>query len=392
MAKTIPQELKTFKTTVSPSMSSMNQVCTTLEEKSREAITATEEAKQGIDSYYNSSNKETILNKFVRINTVYTKINSSINSDLKKMLTESQTIIDNVTKLEGIIKDIETKEQRIKSEYNKEQPSYSTISDCRTAISQKETEFDRISNETTTKLNQLKTMDESLTFVSDFTAVDISSLAGDLRYGSFQEKVFTASDGRQIKYFLYVPDYGREVTGLPVMLYMHGGSSKGTSEKSWRISGLTAGIMNQKITPGGIVIMPYIQNFEGDNIEPVLKELTDSVVQEYNADTNKISISGHSYGGIETYRMVNKYPDYFSAAIPISGTSTVTDAFKNIKVWSFNGRGEGGNSGTSRKVAEKTIDSINNAGGDAYISVVDKDHAGTSRDTYLYAYTSPDGE
>jgi predicted peptidase len=395
MAKTIPQELKDFKTTVEPGLSSMNQACTTLTEKLTEVISATDSAKSGVDSNYNSSNKASILASFASISEVYNKIKTSISSDLQQMLTESQAIIDIVTELEKLITEIEAEEEKISKEYNKDSPSYSVISEARDTISKKESEFDTKSNEATTKLAALKSKDSSLSFVSDFgqsASAAASTPTGDLQYGSFELKTFTDSQGHTISYYLYVPSYGgQQVEGLPVMLYMHGGSSKGTSKQSWNISGLTRMIKGQEITPSGIVIMPYIKNFEGDNVEQTLKELTDSVVSEYKADSNRISVSGHSYGGVTTYKMVNKYPNYFAAAVPISGSCEVTSSFQNVKVWAFNGTKESGNR-TSPKAAQKAINSVNSVGGQGYLTLLKASHSQMNQNTYKGTYTSPDGE
>jgi predicted peptidase len=370
----------------------MNQTCTSLTDKLTEVITATDTAKQGIDSNYNSSNKDSILASFTSISEVYNKIKTSLSSDLKQMLTDSQTIIDIVNELEKIITEIKSQEDKISREYNKETPSYSTISSAREVISSKESEFETKSNDATTKLAALKAKDSSLSFVSDFSTQTASTaVKGNLQYGSFELKTFTDSQGHTISYYLYVPDYGGSVEGLPVMLYMHGGSSRGTSKQSWNISGLTRMVKGQEITPSGIVIMPYIKNFSGDNVEQTLKELTDSVVSQYKADPNRISISGHSYGGVTTYKMINKYPDYFAAAVPISGSSKVTSAFKNVKVWAFNGTQESGKS-IGAKAAQNAVSNINSVGGQAYLTLLKANHSQMNQNTYRNTYTSPDGE
>ena len=251
-----------------------------------------------------------------------------------------------------------------------------------------ETEFDKISNEATTLLNKLKTMDESLQFVEQFNSTDYTALAGQLQYGSFELKQFTDSKGRTMEYYIYVPDYGTDVSNLPVMLYMHGGSSYNTSRKSFEISNLTRLIKNKEITPAGIVIMPYVRDFEGGASEETIKELTDSVVQEYNADSNRISVSGHSYGGVMTYRMVKKYPNYFSAALPISGNSDVTEALSNVKVWAFYGKKEG----NGAKRSQENVNAINNMGGSAMLTLLNENHEGMNLHTYQGTYESPNGE
>ena len=174
----------------------------------------------------------------------------------------------------------------------------------------------------------------------------------DLKYGTFSERLVYHDEetGLDIPYYVYTPDYGRDVTGTPTTLWMHGSAG---SEDGWLKNGLTSIVYNKDATPEGTIIMPFIKNHEAKGLTTALKNLTDKVVSETNGDTNKISVTGHSYGGIVTYRMVNDYPDYFAAAIPISGSESVTDAFANTKTWIFCGTSEGGSGNCSYGAAHQ---------------------------------------
>lgn len=58
------------------------------------------------------------------------------------------------------------------------------------------------------------------------------------------------------------------------------------------------------------------------NITPILqsvKELVDKFIDIYPVDRNRIYIMGFSMGGLGTFDMVCRYPDFFAAAIPICG-------------------------------------------------------------------------
>ena len=63
-----------------------------------------------------------------------------------------------------------------------------------------------------------------------------------------------------------------------------------------------------------------------------LKELIDNVIESYNVDKNKVSITGISMGGFGTWEMGISYPDLFSAMAPIcgGGLSWRCDSLKNI--------------------------------------------------------------
>lgn len=211
----------------------------------------------------------------------------------------------------------------------------------------------------------------------------------DLKYGTFSERLVYHDEetGLDIPYYVYKPDYGREVTGTPTTLWMHGSSS---SEKGWLTNGLTSIIYNQNATPEGTVIMPYIENHEAKGLTTALKNLTDKIVAETNGDKNKITVTGHSYGGIVTYRMVNDNPGYFAAAIPISGGSgPITDAFADTKTWIFNGTSETGTSYAAASTAQKRINSV---GGEVRLTGLGAGHARTQTITWEKEYVSPDGD
>lgn len=221
--------------------------------------------------------------------------------------------------------------------------------------------------------------------------VDPKTLEENLGYGTFTLQSFTASNGVKIPYYLYLPDKVQD--GLPVMVYMHGGSSHGTSKSSWTSNGLTRLIADKEVTPKGIVICPYIKNFEGDNIAKGIRELTDSVVSNYNADTNRISVSGHSYGAITAYRIVNQNPNYFSAVVPISGYDKVTGAFQGVDVWAFHGSKDLGSGQTNYNRAVKAVNAINSTGGNATMyTFKGAGHSNVQNYTYKRTFLSPDGK
>jgi len=253
------------------------------------------------------------------------------------------------------------------------------------------------------KLTELKNQIESLLAAakgeslegassSTITTTSLGSL-GTPTYGSFDERSFKASNGLTIRYYLYRPNYNGnlDTEGLPVMLYMHGGGN----DNSWSgtlARGLSKELKNQTINPSGICIIPFVQNFGSSKTIPALKELCDEVVQTQKADPNRVSVSGHSYGAITTYRLINAFPNYFSAAIPISGFDKVTDAFKNVRVWAFNGELDHGQN-TSNEGAKKAVNAINSIGGNAQLYTYERAGHGYVQDyTYQREFTSPDGD
>ena len=252
------------------------------------------------------------------------------------------------------------------------------------------------------RLNELKTQIESLlstagaqtiqSSAASTLSTDLSSL-GTPTYGVFEERSFTASNGLTIRYYLYRPNYNGSVDteGLPVMLYMHGGGNN-NSWSNTLARGLSKELREQTVNPSGICIIPFVQNFGSSKTIPALKELCDQVVSDTKADPNRVSVSGHSYGGITTYRLLNAYPGYFSAAITISGFDKVTDALTQTRIWGFNGElDHGGN--TSNSGHANVINQINAMGGDAtFYSYKGAGHGYVQDYTYEREFESPDGD
>ena len=358
MAVVIDSELVNFKSKVSSSLSSMNTALTTLTSKISELVSINTSTQSSISSVYVSENQAEILSKFDKINNIYNKINTSLESDLNFILTKSSSLIDKITNLETLQQEIDGLEKTIstaeaskwsynrdgsnKSEvdaHNAEQNSI--IAEARTSLNQKTSEFNQLHQEALSELNNLKAFDATLSFVSDFTPVDISAMSEYLTGGSFEKYSFTGSNGVKIDYYLYVPEYSTDVSSLPVHLYLHGaGEYKG---KVLQTS--LPKLLNNGMNVNGIVICPQgTSGWRNNDYEDALIELTNNVVSTYNADSSRISLSGHSAGAVGGYKLITRNPGYFSAFIPISGhnkymvdTEEGWNALSDVEIWAFHG-------------------------------------------------------
>ena len=94
----ISAELKKFKSSVEPNLSSMSSTCTSLESKIQDASTASQTAKSSFDSSYNSQNKTTIMSRFDKLSDIYTKISNSLGSDFKGIISEAEAIVNRMNK------------------------------------------------------------------------------------------------------------------------------------------------------------------------------------------------------------------------------------------------------------------------------------------------------
>ena len=212
----------------------------------------------------------------------------------------------------------------------------------------------------------------------------------NLKYGSFEKESFKASNGVTINYYLYIPDYGTEVEGLPVLMYMHGSGESGNGTLN---CGLPKFLSEKSTTPSGIVICPQAPSssaYYQDNYLQALNELTTYIANQNNGDLNKISLSGHSYGAYVGYKLVNKYPNYYSAFVPISGPGQVSDAVKNVNLWAFHGSNDTSVDYTSAKNA---VSKLKNSGAPAEMHTFQgSGHGGVQNYTFEKEYQREDGQ
>ena len=143
-----------------------------------------------------------------------------------------------------------------------------------------------------------------------------------------------------LKYYLYLPDGVDSYEDLPVHVYLRGAGEFG---KEVSASGLDALLKRNAspITPKAIIMCPVTNtSVDGkDEYADKIMGAIDDVVESYNADTNRVSISGHSSGARAAMYLSSRYPDYFSAVVPVSDANThYTNS--NCKYWGISGEND----------------------------------------------------
>lgn len=145
-------------------------------------------------------------------------------------------------------------------------------------------------------------------------------------------------------YWLYVPD-GAGSQSLPLIVYLHGGSGKGSDLSL--ITG-TAGFP-QYLQQGQLgdvqayVLCPQCPaNQSGWRaLSKQVFTLIDQISAAYPVNKDKIILTGHSMGGTGTWALAALAPERFSCIIPMSGSTKVSDrnkeALSTLSVWAFAG-------------------------------------------------------
>lgn len=150
------------------------------------------------------------------------------------------------------------------------------------------------------------------------------------------------------KYISYTPEgFNDDKTKTwPLIIYLHGGSSRGTDTTKLFCCGIPDQIWRGRKFPFIVVApqCPLHLRWSTDNwFDNFYKE----IITKYRIDTNRVYLTGVSLGGSGTWYIATKYPEKFAAIAPISGFTrdndyiiNNTDNLINIPIWAFHGKSD----------------------------------------------------
>ncbi len=160
-----------------------------------------------------------------------------------------------------------------------------------------------------------------------FLAFAMYSQAGNVPPPGITNRTLARGDEPPIHYALSMPANYSPSKPVPLILALHFGVGGGSS------SGAGRSVLSILVRPaleelGAIIVAP--DSLRGDWSTPEnergVKELLDNVLGSYSIDRKKIIVTGFSMGGAGAWHIAEKYPDYFSAVIPVSGRPTASVA------------------------------------------------------------------
>lgn len=180
-------------------------------------------------------------------------------------------------------------------------------------------------------------------FVVFVPAIFFLSCEGDDELNVVKEYRFNKTitmDGSERTYSVNLPpDYYETSSAFPLVIAMHGGG--GSADQFESTSGLT-----EKANDAGFIVV-YPEGLQGSGLLKVrtwnagiccggasskqvddvkfIGVLIDQVINTYNVDPKKVYATGHSNGGMMSYRLACEMSDRI-AAIAVSGCSMVTTA------------------------------------------------------------------
>lgn len=118
-------------------------------------------------------------------------------------------------------------------------------------------------------------------------------------------------------------------TEAPILVvYLHGGSSKGNDNEKQLLEPGTDSIARYLETHGinAIFLIPQCPTDKswGGPMNTMLKAMIDRYASKGVADANRIYIFGGSMGGTGTWGMLSAYPNFFAAAMPVAANPSKT--------------------------------------------------------------------
>ena len=167
-----------------------------------------------------------------------------------------------------------------------------------------------------------------------------------IRNNDLKQLEYKTDDGHKVWYC--EGTYNMDAAGKPaILLFLHGGGERGddTDNASQVRLGLPAIIRAIKADPTRKVIVlapqcPSSQSWGGMGRLPedgsaaidILPKLIEQKIKDYNADPDRVYITGFSMGGIGTLEMCARRPDLYAAAVAICCGGSQSQADKMVYI------------------------------------------------------------
>lgn len=169
---------------------------------------------------------------------------------------------------------------------------------------------------------------------------------------------------------------------MPLIIQLHGAGERGSGKDDLEkvdVHGFSKCIKD--VEYNCIVVMPQcpLDTFWAAKVESIIK-FTEQVIEEFNADRNRIYITGLSMGGYGTWFTSMARPDLFAAIAPVCGGGMAWNAgVLDMPVWAFHGVED---STVSVNQTEEMVSALEKLGRDVIYTRLD----GVGHNAWDYAY------
>jgi predicted peptidase len=141
-----------------------------------------------------------------------------------------------------------------------------------------------------------------------------------------------------IRYAIFIPATYSPSVRVPLILALHyGGNPRGAGQ----------GVLEILVRPaladlGAIMIAPDSLGgpWDTSDNERAINLLLDAVLAGYSIDAGKVAVTGFSMGGAGAWHFAAKYPERFSAAVPVAGRPTASVNGRRLPVLAIHSRND----------------------------------------------------
>jgi predicted peptidase len=182
----------------------------------------------------------------------------------------------------------------------------------------------------------------------------------------YETLIYRGPNGMQMTYYLYVPTGYNPQRKYPLVLVLQGGGEVANPKASlaqnrklllsqyYAKVWISAAIQDkwpsfivipQVAAPDRWVNVParvgsYTLSPQPSASLSAAKAIVDMLQREYRSiDSHRIYVTGLSMGGYGTWEAIERWPDYFAAAAPLSGAGDPSKAAEliHVPIWAFHG-------------------------------------------------------
>jgi predicted peptidase len=144
-----------------------------------------------------------------------------------------------------------------------------------------------------------------------------------------------------IHYAISIPSNYSPSARLPLILALHFGVRGGEAAGAGR--GVVAILVGPALADlGAIIVAP--DSMQGDWSSPenerAVNTLLDMVLASYSVDAKKIAVTGFSMGGMGAWHYAARYPERFSAVIPVAGRPPASASGWRLPVLAIHSRND----------------------------------------------------
>ncbi len=181
--------------------------------------------------------------------------------------------------------------------------------------------------------------------------------AGEVTPGVLAIRTITIG-GKAYPYGLFVPRNYTATRAWPVVAFMHGGRERGSDGAQVLSTCFGTAIEAQRDTFPAIAVLPQLPRGEGIDrqfLRDVVTAALDSVARAFNVDSNRVYLTGYSFGGGVAIELAYAHPKRFAALAAVSSMivaagitgvpkaptgsadSLVAARLINLPIWAFHG-------------------------------------------------------